>query len=432
MMKKLSALVLSALLLVSLLAGCGGKKSSEGSVYWLNFKPESDATLQEVAKMYTDKTGVSVKVVTAASGTYESTLKSEMDKTNAPTLFVIGNQAAVKQWKNYAMDLKDTAIAKELTSDEYTLYDDEGHLVSISYCYECYGIIVNPDLVEKAGHSMDEIKNFEGLKTVVEDIHARAAELGFDAFTASDMDDSSSWRFTGHMANLEYYYEQEGEVWKECPPSITGKYMDNFKMLYDLCINNSTTDPKELSVGGHDPLNEFKTGKAAFYVNGSWAYTGEGGVSDAVPNATMIPYYCGVAGEEKAGLNVGTENYWAINSKASEADQKATMDFMMWCVTDPDASRKLVDTFGVMPYKQAAKSTNGFLAAAEEYSAAGCYSMNAATNFQPNVTEYRKAIVSALNAYNADQSDANWAQVRTAFVDGWAVHYQKDSENASK
>ena len=421
MMKKLSALVLSALLLVSLLAGCGGKKSSEGSVYWLNFKPESDATLQEVAKMYTDKTGVSVKVVTAASGTYESTLKSEMDKTNAPTLFVIGNQAAVKQWKNYAMDLKDTAIAKELTSDEYTLYDDEGHLVSISYCYECYGIIVNPDLVEKAGHKVEDIKNFDTLKTVVEDIHARAGELGFDAFTSCDMDGSSSWRFTGHMANLEYYYEQEGNTWTECPPTITGKYMDNFKNLYDLCINNSLTDPKDLSVGGHDAAEEFKAGKAAFQVQGSWEYAN---YKDSVPNAAMIPYYCGVAGEEKAGLNCGTENCWAINSKVSAEDQQATMDFMVWCVTDPEASRILVDSFGVMPYKNAAESTNGFLADAAEYTDNGCYVMNWATNFQPNVDAYRAALTSALNAYNADQSDANWESVRVAFVDGWAAQYQ--------
>ena len=429
MMKKFSALALSALLLVSLLAGCGGKGSSEGSVYWLNFKPESDQALQEVAKMYTDKTGVPVKVVTAASGTYSQQLNAEMGKSEAPTIFVIGNKAGARDWSDYALDLAGTPIANELTGDEYNIYDDNGKLVSIGYCYECYGIIVNPDLVEKAGHSMGEIKDFESLKTVVEDIHARAAELGFDAFTSCDMDGTSSWRFTGHMANLEYYYEQEGEMWKNCPPTLTGKYMDNFKNLYDLCINNSLTAPTDLATGGHDAGQEFKDGKAAFTVQGSWEYAN---YASSVPNATMIPYYCGVAGEEKAGLNCGTENCWAINAKASEADQKATMDFMMWCVTDPDASRKLVDTFGVMPYKQAAKSTNGFLAAAEEYSANGCYSMNAATNFQPNVVEYRKAIVSALNAYNADQSDANWEQVRTAFVDGWAVNYQKDSGNAAK
>jgi len=448
MKKKIVSTMLCAAMITTMLAGCGGSDNGGaaqtpaaddsaaeapagddsaaapaaggGSVYWLNFKPESDEVLQEVAQDYTAKTGVEVKVVTAASGTYSTTLLSEMDKSAPPTLFVIGNQAGVKDWKDYALDLNGTAIANELNTDAYNLYDETGKLVSIGYCYECYGIIVNPDLIEKAGHTMDEIKNFDGLKAVAEDIHARADELEFDAFSSSDMDDSSSWRFTGHMANLEYYYEQEGTTWTECPPTITGKYLDNFKNLYDLCINNSLTDPKELATGGHDAENEFKTGQAAFFVNGSWEYEA---VKADVPNATMIPYYCGVAGEEKAGLNCGTENCWAINSKASAEDQQATMDFMVWCVTDPDASRKLVDTFGVMPYKQAAESTNGFLAAANQYSENGCYVMNWATNFQPNVDSYRATLVSALNQYNTDQSDANWETVRTAFVDGWAVEY---------
>ena len=96
--KKILALTLSACLSLSLLAGCGGGgggkggDSSTGSVYWLNFKPESDDTLQKVAKMYTDETGVPVKVVTAASGTYNQTLNAEMDKTNAPTLFVMATR----------------------------------------------------------------------------------------------------------------------------------------------------------------------------------------------------------------------------------------------------------------------------------------------------------------------------------------------------
>ena len=420
-MKKALSLLLVAILCVGLFAGCAS--GEKGRVYWLNFKPESDEVLQEVAKMYTEETGVEVKVLTAASGTYNQTLIAEMDKAEAPTLFVIGNQNAVKEWKDYALNLKDSAIAKELNTDAYNMYDADGNLVSIGYCYECYGIIVNPTLIEKAGYKMDDIKNFEGLKKVAEDIHKRAGELGFDAFSASDMDDSSSWRFTGHMANLEYYYEsRDAGGWKECPAEIKGTYMENFKNLYDLCINNSMTPAKELATGGHDAQNQFKTGKAAFYVNGSWEYSA---VAEAVPNATMIPYYAGVEGEEKAGLNCGTENYWAINSKVSEADQKATMDFMVWCVTNKEASRKLVDTFGVMPYKSAAESTNGFLAAANKYSADGCYVMDWATNYQPNVDEYRKALVSALNAYNADQTEANWAKVKTAFVDGWAYQYEQ-------
>ena len=447
MSKKLLALVLSLSMVMALMAGCSGNAETSkdpenttpgstestdpnqggdgetGRVYWLNFKPESDGDLLKIAEMYTNKTGVPVKIITAASGTYSQTLNAEMGKSEAPTIFVVGNQAGVRDWTDYALDLKGTAIEAELNTDAYNLYDENGKLVSIGYCYECYGIIVNPDLLEQAGHSLDEIKNFETLKAVAEDIHARAGELGFDAFTSCDMDDSSSWRFTGHMANLEYYYEQEGTTWTECPPTISGKYMDNFKNLYDLCINNSLTPSTDLSVGGHDPDAEFKSGKAAFTVQGSWTYAGDTDYVGSVPNATMIPYYCGVDGEEKAGLNCGTENCWAINSQVSEADQKATMDFLVWCVTDPEASRILVDSFGVMPYKNAAESTNGFLADANEYSNNGCYVMNWATNYQPNVDEYRAALVSALNAYNADQSDANWENVRIAFVDGWAAQY---------
>ena len=432
MMKKMLALVLAACLCLALLAGCGSNNTpaasgstsgteAAGRVFWLNFKPESDEVLQTIAQMYTEKTGVPVTVQTAASGTYNETLTAAMDKTDAPTLFVVGNQAAVGTWGDYCYDLTGTAVANELNTDAYNLYTEDGKLASIGYCYECYGIIVNPDLLAQAGHSVDEITNFETLKTVVEDIHARADELGFDAFTSCDMDSSSSWRFTGHVANLEYYYEQEGNVWTECPETITGAYMENFKNLYTLCINNSLTDPADLAAGGHDASEEFRSGKAAFQVQGSWEWDG---MKDQVPNAVMIPYYCGVAGEEKAGLNCGTENCWAVNAKASEEDIQATLDFMYWMVTDAEASRMLVDSFGVMPYKQAAESTNPFLADANEYSNNGCYVMNWATNFQPNVDAYRAALVSALNKFNADQSDANWAEVETAFVQGWATQYQ--------
>ena len=445
-MKKIIALLL-ALVMVFALAACqsnetpstpatdapatsGGEAtpttpSAEGSVYWLNFKPESDGALQELAKMYTEKTGVPVTVVTAASGTYNETLTAEMDKSEAPTLFVVGNSAAVETWGDYCLDLTGTPIADELNTDAYMLYDDEGKLCSIGYCYECYGIITNKALLEKAGYSIDDITNFESLKTVAEDIHARADELGFDAFTSAGMDSSSSWRFTGHLINLEYYYESVDDpaAWESCPSSIKGTYMDNYKNIWDLMINNSTADPADLANGGFDANAEFAEGKAVFYSQGSWDWSGLQEKGMNADDLTMIPYYCGVEGEEKAGLNCGTENYWAVNAEASEEDIQATLDFMYWLVTDPDASRIAVDSFGVMPYKNAAVSSNPFLAIANEYAANGNYTMWWATNYQPNVDAYRAAVVSAMNQYDADQTDANWNQVVTAFVDGWATQY---------
>ena len=423
-MKRLFALLLTLVMTLSLVA-CGGG-NGKGRVYWLNFKPESDEALQEIAKMYTEKTGVEVKVVTAASGTYNETLTAEMDKSEAPTLFVVGNSAAVDSWGEYCYDLTNTDIAKELNTDAYKLYDAEGKLCSIGYCYECYGIIVNKALLAKAGYSVEEITIFESLKKIAEDIHARSAELGFDAFTSAGMDGSSSWRFTGHLINLEYYYESVDDpaAWKSCPASLTGKYMDNYRNIWDLMINNSTTDPAQLANGGFDAQAEFANGEAVFYSQGNWEWSGLQEKGMNAEDLTMIPYYCGVAGEEKAGLNCGTENYWAVNGKASEADIQATLDFMKWLVTDADASAKAVATFGVMPYTNAAESSNPFLAIANEYASKGHYNMWWATNFQPNVDAYRAAAVSALNAYDADQTDANWEAVVNAFINGWATQYQ--------
>lgn len=442
--KKVLALTMAGCMMATAFAGCGGSDSSttsgdnsssktdaaKGSVYWLNFKPESDETLKALAKTYTEKTGVQVDILTAASGTYNDTLTSEMDKDKAPTMFVVGNTAAVETWGEYCLDLKGTKIADELNTEDYMLYDKDGKLCSIGYCYECYGIIANKTLLEKAGYKAEDITNFAKLKEVSEDIHARSSELGFDAFTSSGMDDSSSWRFTGHLANLEYYYESvdDPDAWKTCPASIKGTYMENYKNLYDLMVTNSATDRAALATGGFDAAAEFADSKAVFYANGNWEWSGLSEKGMTADQLTMLPYYCGVEGEEKAGLNCGTENYWAVNAKASEEDQQATIDFMYWLVTDADASAKAVETFGVMPYKNAAASSNPFLAQANAYTEAGNYTMPWVTNFQPNVDAYRATIVAAMNAYNADPKDSTWDAVKTAFVDGWATQYAAANE----
>ena len=434
-MKKLFALLMAMVMVLSL-AACGEKaepapeggeeSAAQGSVYWLNFKPESDEALQEIAKMYTDETGVEVKVVTAASGTYNETLTAQMDKSDAPTMFVVGNTAAVENWGEYCLDLTGTEIAEELNTDAYMLYDADGKLCSIGYCYECYGIIVNKALLAEAGYSVDDIKNFDGLKKVAEDIHARADELGFDAFTSAGMDSSSSWRFTGHLINLEYYYESVDDpaAWESCPATLTGKYMDNYRNIWDLMINNSAVAPSELANGGFDANAEFANGEAVFYRQGNGVGSALAEKGMKAEDLTMIPYYCGVEGEEMAGLNCGTENYWAVNANASEEDIAATLAFMKWLVTDAEASEKAVATFGVMPYKNAAQSANPFLAIANEYAGNGHYNMWWATNYQPNVEAYRETVVSAMNQYNADPTDANWDVVETAFIDGWAVQYK--------
>ena len=445
-MKKLIAMLL-ALVMVLGLAACGGNAApaateapaaaatdaapaentgDQGRVYYLNFKPEADATMQELAALYTETTGIPVKVVTAASGTYSDTLTAEMAKSEAPTIYNIGNMSGLNDWDDYALDLTGTAIAGELTTNEFNLYNAAGELKAIGNCFESYGIIVNKALLEQAGHSVDEITDFASLKAVADDIHARASELGFDAFSSAGLDGSSSWRFSGHLVSVPLFYEFRDDGITEQPATIKGTYMDNFREIWDLYITDTAADAKTLTTGTGDQSEaEFGEGKAVFYQNGTWEYANLTGDKFGMSgdDIAMIPIYCGVAGEEKAGLCSGTENCWAVNSQVSEADQKASLDFLYWLVTDPTASQKMVDTLGALPFKSCPESSNTFLANGNDLLAKGNYNVSWAFNHTPNVDSWRATVVTALAKYSADPTDANWAEVTSAVVDGWAYEY---------
>ena len=438
-MKKALTLLLTLAMTLSL-AACGAKKeeapaasapaasapaaTETGSVYYLNFKPEADQAWQDLAKLYTEKTGVEVKVVTAAGGNYSDTLTAEMAKDAAPTLFQCGNAQGLLDWNDYCIDFTGTKVLDEMTTSDFNLTDETGAVKCIGYCYEAFGIIVNVELLEKAGHTLDEITNFETLKAVAEDIHARSAELGFDAFSSAGLDGSSSWRFSGHLANMPLYYEFRDDGVTAQPATITGAYLDNYRNIWDLYINNASIATTSLPTATGDMSSgEFKEGKAVFYQNGTWEYAGlvEAGLNPE--KLAMIPLYCGVEGEEQAGLACGTENCWAVNAKASEADIQATLDFIYWVVTSEEGTAMMAKEFGPIPFKNAAQSENVFFNDANEYMANGNYTVTWAFNHTPNVDSWRATVVTALAAYSADQTDANWANVVSAFVDGWAYEY---------
>ena len=392
---------------------------AKGSVYYLNFKPEADAAWQALAKEYTELTGVPVQVVTAASGTYEETLTAEMDKSSMPTLFQCGNEASLATWGDYCLDLKDTDVYKEMSTDDFNLFGENGEVYCIAYCYESYGLIVNKALLEKAGHQVSEITNFETLKAVAEDITARKDELGFAAFTSAGMDSSSDWRFKTHLANLPIYFEYQADG-IGTTDAIKGTYLDNYKDMFDLYINNSTCAPTELAgKTGDDSRNEFLDNEAVFFQNGSWEYNNL--VGDGKPftddDLTMIPVYIGVGDEANQGLCTGTENYWCVNKEADQADIDATLDFIYWCVSSDEGTKAMANDMGfVIPFKNAQESPNLFVKVDNALTAEGktpvawCFSTMPSEN-------WKNGVGSALTAYAAGTGD--WNAVVTAFVGGW-------------
>ena len=423
-MKKLLSLLLAAAMVLSL-AVCAGtttaKAEAEGSVYYLNFKPEQDEAWQKLAKAYTEATGVPVTVLTAASGTYEETLMAEMGKSEAPTMFQVNGPVGLANWIDYCYDLSGSELYSHLTSDGFALKDGDA-VLGIAYVIESYGIITNKTLLEKAGHTVDEINSFESLKAVAEDITARSAELGFSAFSSAGMDGSSDWRFKTHLANLPIYFEYQDKGIGSTD-AIEGTYLDNYKAIWDLYINNSTCDPAALSgKTGDDSRNEFLAGEAVFYQNGSWEYgnlVGDGKFTD--DDLAMIPIYIGAGDEANQGLCTGTENYWCVNNSAKAEDIQATLDFMNWCVTSETGTKAMAEDMGfVIPFQAAQESPNLFVKQDAAYTAEGKTPVS--WNFTTMPSEnWKNELGTALTAYSAGTGD--WDGVVSAFVDGWASEY---------
>ena len=354
-MKKIIS-VLTVIALAFALTSCGGKNNdnmnnakADNTVYFLNFKPESADVYKEIAQKYEAETGVKVKVVTAASNTYETTLKSEIAKSDAPTIFQVNGPVGYQSWANYCLDLSDTKLYSYLTDKDLAIKNENG-VFGIPYVVEGYGIIYNNAIMEKyfalkdkavSISKAEEITNFKLLKEVAEDMTKHKEELGIDGvFASTSMSGGEQWRWTTHLLNMPIYYEMKEKSDDSAvstaynAKTIDFKYSDNFKNIFDLYINNSTTEKGLLSGKSvENSMAEFALGKAAMVQNGNWAWEQISKVSGNTVKADDIKYlpiYIGVDGEEKQGLCIGTENYFAINKNVSEEKQKSSIEFLEW------------------------------------------------------------------------------------------------------
>ncbi len=444
--KKIIAMLLCTAMVGGMVAGCGSSGSSDegsksakgdakGKVYYLNFKPEQADQWVDLAEKYTEETGVQVDVQTAASGTYESQLKSEMAKDEAPTLFQVNGPVGLATWKDYCYDLSDSAIYKDLQSDDYALKDGD-EVKGIAYVIETYGLIYNKALLNKYFElpdaeitSIDDLNNFDALKKVADGIQAHKDDLGVEgAFTSAGMDSSSDWRFKTHLANLPIYYEYKDEGISSTD-AIKGTYLDNYKQIWDLYLKDSTCDPSMISSKtGDDAASEFALGEAVFYQNGTWAYNDIKDNEVADEDLGMLPIYIGVDGEEDQGLCTGSENYWCVNKNASEEDIQATLDFLQWVVESDEGRDAMANEMGfVTPFTTFDEylPANPLVEANSEYTKAGKTPVSWNFTTMPS-EQWKNDLGSALLEYA--QGTGQWDAVQKAFVDGWATEYAAANE----
>ncbi len=347
------------------LVGCkNNANANKNLIYFLNFKPESAKVYEELAKKYEEEKGVAVKVVTAAANTYEQTLKSEIAKTEAPTIFQVNGPIGYDAWKDYCLDIKDSKLYSYLSDKSLAIKDGDG-VYAVPYVVEGYGIIYNNAIMDKyfalknrqkSVNKISEIKNYLTLKTVVEDMSKHKKELGIEGvFASTSLSSGEDWRWQTHLLNVPLYYEyrdREKDATLEllAAKEIEFKHSNNFKNIFDLYINNSLTDKKLLgSKSVADSMAEFALGKAAMVQNGNWAWSQ---ISDVKGNTVkaedikMLPIYTGINGEENSGIAIGTENYFAINKNVSEEKRKASLDFLDWLFSSDTGKKYVTEKLG--------------------------------------------------------------------------------------
>ncbi len=372
MSKKIIALFLCLSAIFSLV-GCAGTTGNKADIYFLNFKPESADVYKEIAQKYEQETGIKVKVSTAAANTYEQTLKSEIAKSSAPTIFQVNGPIGYESWKDYCLNIEDSDFANLLSDDTLAIRDSEGEgIYAVPYVVEGYGIIYNNAIMQKYFaltdrktniDSADQINNFETLKAVVEDMTDCKQQLGIEGvFASTSLSSGEDWRWQTHLLNVPIYYElRDSDDYAD--PTIAGlnakeiafRYSDNYKNIFDLYINNSITEKGILgSKSTSDSMAEFALGKVAMVQNGNWAWSQ---ISDVEGNTVkqddikFLPIYTGIEGEENQGLCIGTENYLAINKNATQEQQNKSLDFLYWLFSSETGKNYVTEKLGfVTPF----------------------------------------------------------------------------------
>jgi raffinose/stachyose/melibiose transport system substrate-binding protein len=412
-----------------------------GEVYYLNFKPEVAEIYAKIADAYKAETGVTLKVVTAASGTYEQTLKSEIAKADAPVLFQINGPVGYQSWKDYTADLKDTELYKHLTDKSMAVKDGDG-VYGIPYVVEGYGIIYNNAIMDKyfalpdaKAKSMAEVNNFATLKAVVEDMTAKKDQLGIKGvFSSTSLKPGEDWRWQTHLANVPVFYEwrdNKVDIASDATKEITFQYADNFKNIFDLYLNNSVTSPKLLgSKSVDDSMAEFALGESAMVQNGNWAWgqiSGVDGNTVKPEDVKFLPIYTGMPGEEKQSICVGTENFFAVNKQASPEKQKLAEDFIYWLYSSPTGKGFVTnDLKFIAPFDTFAdneKPTDPLAKEVLRYTSdTSLY--NVAWNFVkfPNQT-FKDNFGAALLKYA--QGTMKWDEVKQLVVDQWKAESNK-------
>ena len=264
-MKKLVALVLCMMmLLVSV--------NALADIVICQNKVEITDAMMEYAKLYTEKTGVQVKVITGGgSSDYNTVLKAEMQSGREPDIWVIEGPSGYELWKDKIADQTGAAWTEFCTSP----YVVDGKTIGFPVAQEGYGLAYNADILAKAGIDPKTLTNVNALKAAFEKLDSMKAELGLDMVISMVAGTTTGMTWVTGLHNFNVYLtvgldrSDTSIIDLVLAGQVDEARFHAYCQYVGLLFQYSRQDM--LLNGTQDSqLAAFANGKAAFYHQGNW------------------------------------------------------------------------------------------------------------------------------------------------------------------
>ena len=337
-MKKLIALVLAVAMMLT-------AASALADIVICQNKVEITTQMEAFAKLYEEKTGVPVKVITGGgSSDYNTVLKSEMASGREPDIWVIEGPSGYELWKDKIAD----QAGAEWTQYTAAAYMDGDKVVGFPVAVEGYGLAYNKDILDKAGIDPATLTNFNALSDAFAKLDSMKAELGLDmvismvAGTTTGMTwvtglhNFNVYLTVGNERNDTTYIDQvlEGKV----DPERFHQYCQYVALIFKY------SDPDMLLNGTQDSqLAAFANGKAAFYHQGNWMDP-----SLVALNPSFEIAYAPHAFLEKDtdGILVNPPSWYVVNENGNKDEALAFLNFL---ATSEEGANYMVNEAKMVP-----------------------------------------------------------------------------------
>ena len=342
--------------------------ASGSSVTLLNGKPEIDAQLQDLAKLYNEETGNTLVVQTIGGDTNASDeLKKMYQAGNMPDMFVIeANQAAT--WEGKLADLAGSAWTDKT---EFELVNDSMGTIGFPYTVEATALGYNADVLKAAGVDPASLTSPEAYKTAFETLDSKKDELGIKAVLGWCAEPANlGWSSGTHVFGQYLDAGLKADDTTYIDLLNDGGKIDEDRMLSFakfVGMMNQYSDPDLLIDGTYDEqVAGFKAGEYAFITQGNWCVTSPDDVS----------FECGFAPYAfEDGIDTiiaGPPSYWVAYADGNVEGPKA---FFEWCAGD-SAQNILVNQAGlVSPFSDCQyEAVNPFYKSMKSYIDAGKFS----------------------------------------------------------